>query len=98
MITLKVSTTLLTSLLIATSLGSAADRVDPWDIASNSQALSGTDQRAQRLSGDFNGDGREDVLIVTGSGTYEYLGQAGSGFGQNVWIRKDLTLGSVAYF
>jgi hypothetical protein len=55
------------------------------------------DARAQRIRGDFNGDGREDVIIVTASGSFEYLGLAGGGFSGNAWVRTDLRLGSVAY-
>jgi hypothetical protein len=51
----------------------------------------------QRISGDFNGDGVGDLIVVTASGSSEYIGLAGGGFAPNVWVRNDLTLGSVNY-
>lgn len=51
----------------------------------------------QRYWGDFNGDGIDDLIIVTTGGSYEYLGLASGGFTPNVWVRNDLTLGHVAY-
>ncbi|MFL6450910.1 MAG: hypothetical protein ACJ746_25005 [Bryobacteraceae bacterium] len=44
------------------------------------------------VSGDFNGDTISDLMIVTASGSYEYLGLPGAGFNPNVWVRHDLTL------
>lgn len=42
--------------------------------------------------GDWSGDGRDDLWITTGSGSYGYAGLAGSGgFQGNVWTRSDLT-------
>jgi hypothetical protein len=51
----------------------------------------------RRYWGDFNGDGRDDLIIVTAGGSYEYLGLAGGGFTPTSWVRNDLTLGHVAY-
>src|ERR1700722_15060819 len=51
----------------------------------------------QYVTGDFNGDGIADLIAVTASGSYEYLGQSNGGFGANVWVRNDLTLGKVQY-
>ena len=49
------------------------------------------------VSGDFNGDGIADLIIVTASGSYEYLGLSGGGFRANAWVRNDLPLGHVQY-
>ncbi|HTA18734.1 MAG TPA: hypothetical protein VK989_05555, partial [Polyangia bacterium] len=51
----------------------------------------------ERYWGDYNGDGTDDLIIVTAGGSYEYLGVTGGGFTPNVWVRNDLTLGHVAF-
>jgi len=51
----------------------------------------------QYVTGDFNGDGITDLIVVTASGSYEYLGLSGGGFVPNVWVRTDLTFGKVQY-
>jgi hypothetical protein len=51
----------------------------------------------QRIKGDFNGDGIEDIIIVNASGSYEYTGLASGGFTPNVWVRNDLTVGNTTY-
>ena len=48
-------------------------------------------------AGDFNGDGRDDMIIVTRSGSFEYLGNADGSFTADAWIRSDLPLGSVNF-
>ena len=49
------------------------------------------------VAGDYNGDGKTDVIITTANGSYEYTGLLGGGFTPNVWTRTDLTLGNVDY-
>jgi hypothetical protein len=51
----------------------------------------------QRIKGDFNGDGIEDVIFVTAGGSSEYTGLGSGGFTPNVWVRNDLTLGNTIY-
>lgn len=51
----------------------------------------------QYVTGDFNGDGITDLLAVTQTGTYEYLGLARGGFTDSVWSNPYLTLGKVQY-
>ena len=51
----------------------------------------------QRYWGDYNGDGIDDLIIVTAGGSYEYLGLPNGGFSRNAWVRTDLTLGNVAF-
>jgi hypothetical protein len=41
-------------------------------------SLPGADARAQRIHGDFNGDGIEDVIIVVAGGSFEYTGLPGA--------------------
>ena len=96
--TWTISSALWTGLVIAGAAACSGAEADVPDVATLARPLSAAGHSAPRISGDFNGDHRADVLIVTGAGMYEYLGQAGSGFVQNVWIRNDLTLGSVDYF
>jgi hypothetical protein len=48
----------------------------------------------RRVTADFDGDGRSDLLIVNPSGTYEYL-STGDGFVPNVMVRNDWQLGQV---
>lgn len=43
----------------------------------------------QGYRGDFDGDGIEDILVVQGSGTNEYLGLAGGGFSASKWFRPN---------
>ena len=75
-----------------------APGVDP-DVTVTSSAIVNASNTTdnQRYWGDFNGDGLDDLIIVTAGGSYEYLGLAGGGFTKNVWVRTDLTLGNVAY-
>jgi hypothetical protein len=50
--------------------------------------------------GDFNGDGKSDMIIVTPSGSYWYFSTSSNGVGSwnaNVYVRTDLPLQSVAY-
>ena len=49
------------------------------------------------VPGDYNGDGRTDLLIITASGTYEYLAVGNGQFQPNVYVRNDLPLGRVQY-
>ena len=43
-------------------------------------------------AGDFNKDGRTDLLVTTTSGTAEWTGKAGGGFNYNVWSSSTLKL------
>ncbi len=49
------------------------------------------------VSGDFNGDGISDLLVVTSTGSSLYLGLRSGGFQPDVWVRPDLTRGAVNY-
>ncbi|HEU4409564.1 MAG TPA: FG-GAP-like repeat-containing protein [Polyangiaceae bacterium] len=51
----------------------------------------------RRVRADFNGDGRTDLLVVTASGSYEYLALGNGQFQPNVYVRNDLPLGAVEY-
>lgn len=66
----------------------------PVASASNSNPV---DVNAIRLEGDFNGDGLGDLIITTGSGSYEYTGLSTGGFTPNVWFNTDLPKNSVSY-
>jgi hypothetical protein len=46
---------------------------------------------------DFNGDGKEDLIMTTPSGSSECTGLASGGFTFDVWARPDLKLGTVQY-
>ncbi|HTQ06479.1 MAG TPA: VCBS repeat-containing protein [Polyangiaceae bacterium] len=74
------------------------------DDATSEQAPLGKDTAASTLAGvsqgyrgDFNGDGIEDIIVVTGSGTNEYLGQGNGGFSTSKWSQPSLTLSSVTF-
>jgi hypothetical protein len=55
-----------------------------------------TPSRVQYVPGDFNGDGKMDVIIVTPSGSWWYY-STGLGTWDNAYSRGDLTLGNVKY-
>ena len=83
----RVSRSLLFALLAtSTAILSAGPSVPPGQLGN-----------VQYVTGDFNGDGITDLIIVTATGSYEYLGQNNGGFVANVWVRSDLTLGKVQY-
>jgi len=48
------------------------------------------------VPGDFNGDGKTDLVITTATGSYWYFSN-GNGTFSNPYTRADLPLGSVAY-
>jgi hypothetical protein len=48
--------------------------------------------------GDFNGDGTDDLVITTASGSFEYTGLGAGSFTPNVWVRTDLVLHQTAFF
>jgi hypothetical protein len=50
------------------------------------------------MVGDFNGDTRDDVIIVTAGGSFEYTGLAAGSFTPNVWVRNDLPVNLTGYF
>jgi hypothetical protein len=52
---------------------------------------------ATTIKNDFNGDGMEDAVIVTPTGSWEYTGIQKGSFTPDVWVRRDLTLGGVDY-
>jgi hypothetical protein len=47
-------------------------------------------------AGDFNHDGKTDLLVTTASGTSEWTGKAGGGFNTNVWSSTTFKLSSGA--
>jgi hypothetical protein len=51
----------------------------------------------QYVTGNFDGDFVTDLIIVTATGSYEYLDYGASGFLAGFWVRNDLTLGKVQY-
>jgi hypothetical protein len=52
----------------------------------------------QYVTGNFDGDFVTDLIIVTASGSSEYLNYGPSiGFVAGAWVRNDLTLGKVQY-
>jgi hypothetical protein len=55
-----------------------------------------SDMAPQRIHGDFDGRGKEDLIVVSNSGSSENVGQTAGGF-TNPWTRTDLTLGGVSY-
>ena len=44
----------------------------------------------QFVPGDYNGDGKTDLVISTGAGTLLYYGKSGGGFNQSTWSRSDV--------
>jgi hypothetical protein len=77
--------------------GAPAIRVD------NQQGGGGTptgivpDTQAINVSGDFNGDGVGDLIVVTNRGSFEYLGSKSGGFTGGAWSDSNRTLGHVTY-
>ena len=59
----------------------------------NGRALAALHHRGS----DFNGDGEADLMIVTSSGSYEYLAIGNGQFKSDVNVRNDLPLGKVQY-
>jgi hypothetical protein len=55
-----------------------------------------TPSRVAYVSGDFNGDGKTDLIITTPNGSWWYYSN-GDGTWNNAYTRTDLTLGNVAY-
>ncbi|HEX2672705.1 MAG TPA: hypothetical protein VHM25_17600, partial [Polyangiaceae bacterium] len=73
--------------------GRAAGGFTPDVWVRNDLRLGGVDY----AQGDYTGDSKSDVIILTGSGSYEYKGLAAGGFTPDVWVRNDLPLGSALY-
>jgi len=44
-----------------------------------------TPSNTKYTAGDFNHDGKTDLLVTTSSGTFEWTGKAGGGFNTSVW-------------
>jgi len=51
----------------------------------------------QFVPGDYNGDGKTDVVVSTGGGTSLYLGKSGGGFNSSTWSRSDVDAYHVAF-
>lgn len=93
-----------TRLLLRTLLGLACAGLGACgaegapDLEATTSALSApTFTNQQLIYGYFNSDEISDLLVVTSSGTTEYLGQPGGGFTVGPFSRPDLKLGNVAY-
>lgn len=52
---------------------------------------------APRTRGDFNGDGKNDLMVTTSLGSFLYLGKSDGSFIENAYVRTDLPLGEVDY-
>jgi hypothetical protein len=92
---------LLSSTLFVAGCSADAGQVGqvPESVSSSSESLiTGSDRFTYPVPADYNGDGINDVMIATLSGSYEYTGLRVGGFTPNVYVRHDLTIQNSNYY
>jgi hypothetical protein len=69
---------------------------DAEPVASTAEALNKV-LPTQKIFGDFDGDGRGDVIIQNVYGSYEYMGLPNGGFTPNAWSNTNFTILNTTY-